>query len=205
MIEPNQATIEAYNDEAKTYIDKTPHDYQPHHQSMLNWINTALEGLTSRTVLEVGSATPRDARYMRNKGFVVQTSDASKQFVKSLQDSGENAILFNVLTDPVPGKYDLVIANAVAPHFTKSDLERFLNKINASLSSGGRLAFNLKGGDGEAWVNEKLLKKRFIQYWHPEDVKALLANYDFKIIFFETNAAGDLPNHHWINIVVEKI
>lgn len=205
MIEPNQATIAAYDSEIETYIKKTPSSYRSYHQSMLNWIDAALDNVQGDEVLEVGSATPRDARYIRSKGFIVQTSDASIQFVHSLRHNGEKAILFNALTDQVPGKYDLIIANAVAPHFTRENLIHFLDKMSASLTTGGRLAFNLKRGDGEAWINEKLLKKRFVQYWHPDDIRVLLENYSFKTIFFDTNAAGDSPNHHWINIVLEKI
>jgi SAM-dependent methyltransferase len=204
MIEPNQATIEAYNSEINAYINKTPSEYRSYHRPMLNWMDTALEGLHGITVLEVGSATPRDARYIRSKGYSVQTSDASERFVRSLKEIGEPAILFNVLTDPIPGRYDLIFANAVAPHFTRPDLIRFLDKVDSSLTPSSRLAFNLKIGDGEAWINEKFTSKRFIQYWHPDEIRDILAEYDFKTIFFESDVSGDLPNHHWMNIVLEK-
>jgi 2-polyprenyl-3-methyl-5-hydroxy-6-metoxy-1,4-benzoquinol methylase len=204
MIEPNQATIDAYNHEALTYITKTPHHYQAHHKPMLNWIDTALTELRGKSVLEIGSATPRDATYMRDKGYSVQTSDASEKFVDSLQAQGEPAILLNALTDTIPKGYDLIFANAVAPHFTPSNLIRFLDKTLTALPSGGRLAFNLKIGSGDTWINEKLTAKRFIHYWRPEDIKKTLASFDCKVAFFDANAGGDLPNHHWINIIVEK-
>lgn len=204
MIEPNQATIEAYNHEASTYITKTPHDYQPYHQPMLNWIDTALTDLRGNDILEIGSATPRDANYIRSKGYSVQTSDASEKFVGSLKASGEPALLLNALTDTIPEGYDLIFANAVAPHFTPSNLIRFLRKTLSALPSEGRLAFNLKIGSGDDWINEKLTAKRFIHYWMPEDVKRTLVGFDCKVIFFDANASGDFPNHHWINIVIEK-
>lgn len=201
---PNQVTIEAYNNEVTSYIRKTPPAYKDHHKPMLRWIDSALSHLNGKDVLELGSATPRDATYMRNKGFNVQTSDASKKFVQNLQRKGEDTIQLNALTDNIPTGYDLIFANAVAPHFTYDDTVQFLNNVSQSLSSGSRLAFNLKIGTGESWINEKFAAKRFIHYWQPEDIKELLAQYAFNIVFLESNVDGDLPNHHWINIVVEK-
>lgn len=204
MMEPNKATIDAYNHEASTYITKTPHHYQTYHKPMLNWIDAALSQLGGREVLEIGSATPRDATYIRHKGYAVQTSDASEKFVDSLQSQGESAILLNALTDTIPSGYDLIFANAVAPHFTPSNLIKFLEKSFSALSAGGRLAFNLKIGSGDAWINEKLTAKRFIHYWQPEEIKEILTGIDCKVIFFDANASGDFPNHHWVNIVIEK-
>lgn len=205
MTEPNQATIEAYDEEASTYIQKTPHEYKTYHQPMINWIDAAISGLQNKTVLEIGSATLRDATYIRSRGLKVQTSDASRGFVASLRAQGEDALQLNVLEDTIPAGYGLLFANAVAPHFTEADMVRFLDKIDKYLSTPGqRLAFNVKIGMGESWINEKLDHKRYTLYWQPEDIQRLLSQYDFKIIFFDTHALGDLPNHHWTNIVIER-
>jgi hypothetical protein len=202
--EANRTTIDAYEKEAENYIRNTPDNYQPHHKPMLVWIDAAVKGLKGNNVLEIGSATSRDAKYMRNKGFVVQTSDATKKFVNYLRQGGDNALQLNILTDPIPKGYDLIFANAVAPHFTPKDLAIFLDKTYKAIPLGGRVAFNLKIGKSESWIHEKFAAKRFIHHWEPTDVEALLTNYNFKIIFFDINPVGDLPTHHWINIVVEK-
>lgn len=204
MDDPNQITIKAYNQEASKYISETPHTHQPHHKSMLEWIDTALTDLPGHKVLEIGSATSRDATYIRSKGFSVTTSDATSEFVRLLREKGEDTLLLNALTDPLPEGYSLIFANAVAPHFTTPDLLKFLTKANGALQPGSRLAFNLKTGSGEDWVNEKRMEKRYIHYWQPDDIKQLLSEQNFKIIFFDSDATGDLPTHHWINIVVEK-
>lgn len=205
MTSPNDKTIGVYDKEASAYISKTPPTHQHYHKSMLTWIDMALAHLSGDKVLEVGSATLRDATYIRSKGFIVTTSDASTEFVRLLREQGEKPLLLNVLSDPIPTGYNLIFANAVAPHFTASDLSRFLKKAHGTLPPHGRIAFNLKAGTGEEWVNEKLTARRFIHYWQPDDVKHFLLTQNmFKIIFFETNAKGDLPTHHWINIVVEK-
>jgi hypothetical protein len=171
---------------------------------MLRWIDAALEDLSGKSVLEIGSATPRDANYIRSHGMKVQTSDATSSLVEYLRTKGENALHLNILTDPLPEGYDLIFANAVAPHFTKKDILNFFDKLNRTLPVNARVAFNLKMGDSEEWINEKLHTRRFIHYWQPSDIETILKRYDFNVIFFETNASGDFPNHHWINIVLEK-
>lgn len=199
----NNATIEAYNHEAISYIHETPPTYRDYHKSMLNWINAAISSLEG-DVLEIGSATPRDAQYIRSHGIKVQTSDASRGLVRHLRSTGEDAILLNALTDEIPNGYGLIFANAVAPHFTYSNMVKFLEKIEKALSPNARLAFNLKRGNGETWINEKFQTKRFTRYWQPAELKRLLANYQFEIIFMELDASGDRPNHHWINIVLVR-
>ena len=202
--EPNQITIHAYDQGVRNYILNTPNTHQSYHQPMLRWIDAAVADLSGKKVLEIGSATPRDATYIRKRGFEVQTSDASEGFVQYLRGLGDNTILLNVLTDPIPTGYDLIFANAVASHFTQTDMVKFLDKATASLQPASRLAFNVKLGTGEAWINEKIPVRRFIHFWQPEDIRSLLDARKLKVIFFESNVAGDIPSHRWINIIVQK-
>lgn len=204
ITDSNYTTIAAYDKEFKTYILKTPQTYQKHHSAMLRWIDAALLDLPGKSVLEIGSATPRDANYMRSKGFTVQTSDASESFVHYLQENNEDALLLNVLSDPLPPAFDLIFANAVVPHFTPNETIGFLSKTYTSLPKGGRVAFSIKAGEGEKWINEKFERKRFIHYWEVDNIRNILDDQGFTTIFFESDAAGDFPNHHWINIVAQK-
>lgn len=201
----NQDTLEAYDNNVVFYLEHTPPSYVKHHDALLHWIDNSLKDLQGDRVLEIGSATPRDANYIRSKGFSVQTSDGSQKFVDHLRKNGEDAILLNALTDPIPEEFNLIYANAVAPHFTAAELTGFISKAEQALKKSGRLAFSLKIGHGEEWVKEKFQNPRFIHYWQPDGIKSLLTQFNFKIIFFEINDQGDLPTHHWMNITVEKL
>jgi len=206
MKNPNQTTIDAYNQQVQAYIDKTPRAHQESHKPMLRWIDAALNAIPSNgRILEVGSATPRDANYIRSKGYEVQCSDAPEEFVIRLKQQGEDAIQLNILTDEIQGHYDMIFANAVAPHFTVDDVNLFLDKIHTHLPKDGLLVFNVKQGDSEEWVNEKFDSKRYIHYWMPKDIKEVTVAHGFKILFIETDVVGDLPNHRWTNIVAQKI
>lgn len=202
---PNKATIVVYDLNAQEYIDKTPSQYQPHHRGMLEWINTGLSYLPKGgRILEVGSAITRDASYMRSKGYTVQLSDASKSLFKKLQEKGERPLLLNLLDDPIPAGYDMLFANAVAPHFTPADLKHALRKVNASLQPQQVFAFNVKRGEGEAWINEKFTQKRYSRYWQPNEVIQEVIDAGFSVVFMQKSAEGDSPSHRWINIVALK-
>ena len=201
----NDKTIGVYNHEVSTYVHNTPGAYLPHHDAMLQWIRVALENVSTRTpILEIGSASPRDANFMRAAGYIVQCSDAAQSFVELMRSNGDDALLLNVLTDPIPEEYGMIFANAVAPHFTAPELDIFLEKSLNSLPNSGVLAFNLKIGEGNEWVQEKMMRKRFMQYWSPEEIRAKIAQLPCDILFFDVGALGDHPNHAWINIVIKK-
>lgn len=200
----NQRTIQAYEKEAEVYIKNTPSSYQRHHKQMLSWMDALARGKEGRRLLEVGSATNRDATYLREKGLIVQTSDASIPFIDNLKKQGESPLFLDASHNPLPDGFDVIFANAVFPHFTYSGLYDFIIRTSQYFPLGGRLGFNLKMGLGEGWVLEKIGLERFIRYWQPQDIIHLLQSNGFVITFFESNVSGDLPSHLWINIVVEK-
>ena len=69
--------------------------------------------------------------------------------------------------------FDLILANAVLLHFDRAQLPRVLVKATA-LNPAGRLAFSLKGGDGEGWSSAKLGAPRYFCYWRAQRIAALL-------------------------------
>lgn len=201
--DPNELTIQAYNESVRTWIEKTPQIYGTNHQHMLRWIDVALAAIPhGGSVLELGSATSRDATYMRSKGFRVQCSDASHKFIDNLRSEGENALHLNVLTMPITGDYDMIIANAVLPHFTDKQVLAVLQKIYKALRPGCLFAFDVKQGHGETWIVEKIKAKRFVHYWQPSTISAAVRTTGFEILFMD-QVPGD-SEHRWINIVAKK-
>jgi len=201
----NDITIESYNKNATLYLKKTPQEYTAAHALLVDWIDKALALVPlGGEVLEIGSAMPRDARYMRSKGYQVTCSDAAPAFVKNLRSQGENAFQLNILKDPILNKYDMIFANAVMPHFSKNETRAILKKFYDALNPGGVIAFNLKQGEGGHWINEKMTDKRYTYYWQPSDLYSLINDSKFKIVFERDGIIGDLPHHIWIHIIAQK-
>lgn len=208
MIHPNdfnKLTIKAYDDNVDLYLDHTPSIYGKAHESLVRWIDTTLSYVKPQgSILELGSATPRDATYMRKQGFAVQCSDAAQGFVHHLNSIGEPAITLDILNDTPEHLYDAVFANAVFPHFTQRDTEKALANIYACLNLNGILSFNIKQGEGEEWVNEKMSTKRYTHYWQPFEIYDTVKAAGYEILEIEDGVEGDLPTHVWTRIIAQK-
>ncbi len=69
---PNDLTLDAYDTHVDAYLKTTPHTLNSPHEPLVRWIDEALREIKpTGTILEIGSATSRDAEYIRNKGFTI--------------------------------------------------------------------------------------------------------------------------------------
>jgi 2-polyprenyl-3-methyl-5-hydroxy-6-metoxy-1,4-benzoquinol methylase len=203
--EPNDKTLDAYNEQMAHYISHTPSKHLKSHTPLLHWIDESLKLIPqSGDILEIGSGTGRDAQYIRSKGCKIICSDGAQSFVDYLKSMGEPAVTLNILKDDIPGLYDMVLANAVVPHFTTRDLKLTLVKVKEALKPNGVFAFSAKQGEGSSWVTEKFDTERYIHYWQPKTLCDLVTNLGYEVVFLEDNIPGDLPTHTWINLTIRK-
>ena len=200
----NHTTIESYSKNTREYRLYTPQDRAGSSEIMWDWIDRTVSYMpVGSKLLEIGSATSRDAKYIRSKNIEVQCSDAAASFVQQMRLEGEEALLLNVTTDPIPAGYSAIFANAVVPHFTSSDFQIVLKKVYDALPHEGIFSFSTKVGTGEQWVTEKSVGQRFIHYWNEEELLSFVTAVGFKLLYSSTNI-GNLPNHSWINLILQK-
>lgn len=177
----NMQTLRSYETGIQEYISGTATRVSG---SVKDWIDRILAYLPSAhaKIIEIGSAFGRDASYIESFGFAVERTDATESFVTFLQKQGHSAYAFNIITDNFKRHYDLIFANAVFLHFIPLELEKVLQKIYASLSENGILAFSVKKGTGEEWTNDKLGRPRYFCYWNEQAITQLLQEQKFEII-----------------------
>lgn len=207
MQDPNARTLHAYAQHVEDYLKHTPAGYTDKHEPLLRWLDSIAEHSPQNAhAFEVGSATGREAHYLRSKGLRVQCSDAIQGFVDHLRQIGEqDAILFNLLEDKLPPNgYDVVVANAVLPHFTRDGVSTALKTAYDGIKPGGVFAFSVKQGDGDMWVEEKFGQKRYIHYWQPDHLYDFAISHDYEVLFLENGTVGDIPTHIWINVILRK-
>lgn len=204
---PNDATLMAYNHDIEGYISHTPTHFGAEHKALLFWLDRALSSLPSKDspILEIGSGTGRDARYIEEKGFKVMRSDGSHSFVELLRQKDKDALELNILYDELPPGYTMIYANAVFPHFTARECEHLFKKIYNYLPNHGLFVFNSKQGEGHIWTTEKLKEKRYIHYWDPAVLVDLLIEIGYKVEYFNQNTPGDLSSHTWTHLILRKI
>jgi len=205
-LNPNQTTINSYNNNAQAYIKNTPQQYGESHQPLLEWLNTALGMISTQDpILELGSAVPRDAKYIQSRGFTIQCSDATPAFVENLKSNGLDAIQLDIINDKITGTYSLILANAVVSHFTEVDLKSALQNIYEGLDANGIFAFSAKQGDGETWIHEKMIQERYIRYWQPPQLTTLLEESGFKVVYLKSGSPGSIPGHVLMHVIAQKI
>lgn len=201
MTNPNQQTLQAYENHVPEYINNgTPHEVDG---AVKEWIDAATENLTADSrILEIGSAFGRDAAYLQGKGLTVECTDATKAFVDLLNQKGFDARELNAITDDLGGPYDLILANAVLLHFTREETAQVIRKAYGALNKGGTLAFTVKQGEGEEWTDQKLGAPRYFCYWTADQLAPVLEDAGFS----DTKVIGDAETNTftWVQVIATK-
>lgn len=177
MSAANSETLRSYEARVAEYVEGTASEVAGEGKV---WIDAILAGLpVEALIVELGSAFGRDAAYIASKGFDVECTDAVEGFVAKLHSRGFRARHFNLLSDEFDRGYDLIFANAVLLHFNRSEFAFVLKKLIGSLNSGGRCAFSLKRGKGEAWSEAKIGAPRYFCYWERDELQPILRDAGF--------------------------
>jgi SAM-dependent methyltransferase len=206
LSDQNNTTLLAYSENVEAYLAHTPQDYGYTHRPLLRWMDGCIDRVPKGgKIFEIGSATGREAQYLRTGGAEVICTDAVQGFVDHLRAVNENAFLFNILKDPIEGQFDMFFANAVVPHFTPQDFHLSLVKIREALKPEGFFAFSAKQGSGEEWIREKMDSTRYIRYWKPEQLWDLATETGFRVVYLESDTRGSLPTHIWTHTIFQKI
>jgi 2-polyprenyl-3-methyl-5-hydroxy-6-metoxy-1,4-benzoquinol methylase len=172
----NARTLAAYEEHVTEYLAADSPDLSPY---VTEWLDVVVSPYTQARILEIGSGPGTIADHLISLGHQVDLTDATQAFIENLRARGHHAQNFNVLTDPVPEGYDVILANAVFLHLTHEQFVDTLHRLLSRLSGGGRLAFTLKQGDGEEWSTAKLGTPRYFCYWQPEPLRAALVATGF--------------------------
>lgn len=177
MANENDMTLAGYNISVAEYIAKSPQAVTP---ELKEWIDVNLSELPENPmILEIGSGSGKDAKYIMSQDFKLELTDACQGFVDYLNSQGMKARLLNILTGDLDEKYDMIFADAVFLHFTPEQLRMVLQKVSGSLKKGGRVAFSLKVGRGDEISERKLNVPRYFCYWTSQDIIRLLEDIGF--------------------------
>ena len=130
-------------------------------------------------VLEIGSGSGQDARWLEEHGLRVRRTDITRAFVEMLRADGYEADHLDPLTDElVPAgaePYDAVWSNASLLHLRRDHLPLVLVRLRAAVNHHGLMFVSLKEGDGESWsTHGSIAAPRFFTYWREEPLREIL-------------------------------
>ena len=201
MSNDNQITLNSYAEKFREYDANSSQSVTG---ATKDWIDIILARFSKdANIFEIGTAHARDARYIVGKGYSLMCSDAIDEFVNDINRKGFEAVKFNVLSDEFAQYFDIIIANAVMPHFNDDEFDIALDKTINALNPGGVFAFTIKAGVGSEWHSDKIDAPRFFRYWTKQELNDKL--YARGLHSFElTEAQTERAHAEWIYLIVDK-
>jgi len=199
MENPNETTIQTYKDGLDKYRERTETEVRGEFKE---WMDTFAGSLPEGgKILELGSATGRDARYFASKGFQVVCTDVVPQALEELASEGFETAEFDFRNEPKQEwlrAFDGFFANAVLLHAPQDVFERAVANIAKVLKQNGVAAFSLKTGEGEEITEEKMDAPRYFKYHSEGEVRELLSTLPFEIVAI--SLTGDAK---WLHVIVK--
>ena len=195
--DPQDATLSAYERGAARYAERTSAEPSPLADDLLALVSPGAH------VLELGSATGRDAAALESAGLVVDRTDGAVAFVAALRAGGHAARVLDVRADDFGGPYDAVFANAVLLHVPRPALPGVLATAHRACRPGGVLVASFKKGAGAGWSDAKLDDPRHFTYWTEDDLREALrtAGWHAEHIF-ESTRPGAIER--WITAIARN-
>jgi SAM-dependent methyltransferase len=147
--------------------------------------------------LEIGSGAGREADLLEELGLRVRRTDATRRFLEIQAARGKKADLLDIVTDPLGGPYDAVVALCVLFYVRRAEIGDVLGKIAQSLRPGGAFLVSMRHGDGEKNGDYQTV------LWRRDDFVRLLEQAGMTVLWEEfavNNGNGD----EWITFLATK-
>ncbi len=187
-------TLNTYEGGIQKYIDDTRSEV---FGEFRDYIDAFLEGLDMHAdILEIGSATGRDADYIEKLGYRVTRTDIVDGFLDYQRKQGKSIEKFDVINDNLYRQFDLIISLAVFHHFNREQFGKAIRNTIRHLKKGGCLALSVKQGEGEEYSEEKMEKPRYFLYWQIEELQSALKTYGFQILTIQEADKGK-----WLQVI----
>ncbi len=196
----DKKTIDAYNELAKEYDEETIDFWERFPRTFLDKFIASIK--KGGRVLDVGSGPGRDGLLLEEAGLDVVCLDASKTMIKLSKERGLKSVVgdFNELPFE-DGTFDGIWAYTSLLHVPKLEVEKPFREIRRVLKPSGIFGLGLIEGNTELYRKSSGVKKpRWFSFYTREEVKKLLVQNRFEIIYFEKFNTGK----NYLNYISRK-
>ncbi len=174
-------TIQTYEKAYQKYIDRTISDVTDN-LNLETYIDAFIAKVSKDAdILEIGSASGRDADYIEAKGYTVVRTDVVDAFINYQKARGKDITKFNAIDGDMGTQYDLIFANGVFFHFNAEEFDKALANVRRHLKNNGYFALIMKIGEGEKIVDDKVDGPRYFLLWTPEKLREKLESEGFRV------------------------
>ncbi|EJL26244.1 hypothetical protein PMI01_04128 [Caulobacter sp. AP07] len=190
----SRRTIESYEGYADRYalIRQGPDDRE---QAALRQV-ASIAGLGGE-VLEIGSGPGYGADFLETLGVKVRRTDATRRFLELQAARGKQGDRLDVITDPLGGPYDAVVAQYVLFHVPRDCIDRVLTKIARALRPRGAFLVSMREGDFETGGDYHEV------YWRRNDFTARLKAAGLIVLWDEPGVGSD--NVTWNTFLARRM
>lgn len=190
----------AYNQAAKAYRDK--YDSIPTRKKDVE-LTFKLAEIESPSVLEIGCAYGREAKYILSKTDKYIGVDISDEFIKMAKEEITNGtfVQYDIMEYEFPDGIDVVFAFASLLHNSKEDINLLLRRVHKALNKKGLifLSLKMKPEYSEAIETDNQTSRRFY-YYNRETINDISKDL-FKEIYY-SEQSRDVS---WFSIILQKI
>ncbi|MDH5829242.1 hypothetical protein QFW80_01740 [Luteimonas sp. M1R5S18] len=137
-------------------------------------------------VLEIGSDPGWDADALESLGIAVHRTDAAVAFCEFQAERGRRCDRFDLLSDPVAGRYAGAMMLCVLQHFARARLDGALRTLAGALDVGGALLLMYPEGEGDDAQQPAAAGHDREVRWTPAALDARLAQAGFAVAWDET-------------------
>lgn len=198
--DPSEVTKDTYNKHFQTYVEST---IPVASGEFKDWMDLYLSYLPKGgTILEIGSASGRDAQYFASKGFSLLCTDIISEGLRLLSEKGFKTKIYDFRNPPDPAwinTFDGYFANAVLLHAKPHDFQQALQNIHLILKEEGVAAISLKNGSGELITSEKMGAPRYFCFHNEIEIREIFRDLSFEIIDLR-----HLEKNKWLYVIFKK-
>ena len=197
-MEETNKTIDYYNSNAVQYFNNTVNvDMSECCHRFLKYV------VPGGRIIDIGAGSGRDAKYFKDRGYVVEGIDASEEMCRLATDYSGIEVICERIQDWHPQKkYDGIWANASLLHLSFDEIEEFICRASDYLKPNGAFYFSMKKGIQTGYDNND----RFFTSFTEEKVQQILAKSIALVIVDSWEARDGLNREefHWINLILKK-
>ena len=157
-------------------------------------------------VLEVGCADAFGTRIVQQTVGQVTAVDFDPLFIADVKERMNShwpieAFVHDILSGPVPGRFDAIYALDVLEHIKEEDEDRFIRNILASLAPAGVVIFGMPSLESQSWASPQS-KAGHVNCKTGDAFKNTLERYFNSVFVFSMNDevvhTGFYPMAHYL-------